>query len=927
MLAEDYLLFLGALGWWVAVVFALVIPGFPGRSARRHTGWLVGFCAVRAVAQSPSLGLTGTLWISPWLNWAEGRQITGILAGMLLWECARRMWNEEGRRRISAATHLVAGEAIALTVAVSLASGSVAWAEWSLPVAVLDSILPAVLGAASAFLLWCLVARLESGPRFWLRLAVLGLGSYGVVESLPALTILGPVPSWLFVIGMGATSLATPLARTRWGPAFALGLVLAPLAGPLVAEVNALRVESSESDRGLAQGEQAAEPFQGRLAAQLEFNKRWDPRAGEKIQAALDGVWSGDPALRAVSIVEFRGDRIWTLDPREGFRDPRTATPQEDRAGRASRGFVLQERTGTPKAAATVFVPLRTARFEGPVAWLVLEYPATLWDEALAGARREGIASMGLLGFFCAVGFAFSGRQAAENAQRRHLERTEAASGAKTEFLAFLSHELRTPLQSMLGRAELLNRTGLDEPQARHLKVIEEQGRVLLRLVTDLLYFGNIEAGKLELRSTAFSLRSLLADLELATSPAAASKGLALTVVIAPAVPDDLVGDGVRLRQILANLLGNAVKFTSKGEVRLEVEEDLDQAKRGESERAEPGQRSEALLFRVTDTGPGLPVEEIPRLFSLFTRLDRADTFTREGTGVGLALVHRLCVLMGGAVTAANRPDGGAVFTVRLGIQRTQTPQQPVGLSGRTPAVSPTTDSRPPRLRVLVADDNRSGRDYLVEALQALGHRAEAVSDGEAALAACARTPYDAVFLDVNLPGRDGIAVARILSTHAPCPKLIGCSAEAFPSTRDAGLAAGMAAYLVKPANLDAIAAALEPNSATDSISSMTGGGSLFEKIRTPELQARAREELLLSWPASLESMRSFSLRTEELPALQRRAHQIRSTALIAGDPALAETLRRIEEAAALGELAAVRDLLSHSHPSEPTYASVRVPS
>jgi response regulator RpfG family c-di-GMP phosphodiesterase len=183
------------------------------------------------------------------------------------------------------------------------------------------------------------------------------------------------------------------------------------------------------------------------------------------------------------------------------------------------------------------------------------------------------------------------------------------------------------------------------------------------------------------------------------------------------------------------------------------------------------------------------------------------------------------------------------------------------------------------------------------------------------------------VFLDVNLPGRDGIAVARILSTHAPCPKLIGCSAEAFPSTRDAGLAAGMAAYLVKPANLDAIAAALEPNSATDSISSMTGGGSLFEKIRTPELQARAREELLLSWPASLESMRSFSLRTEELPALQRRAHQIRSTALIAGDPALAETLRRIEEAAALGELAAVRDLLSHSHPSEPTYASVRVPS
>jgi hypothetical protein len=153
MLAEDYLLFLGALGWWVAVVFALVIPGFPGRSARRHTGWLVGFCAVRAVAQSPSLGLTGTLWISPWLNWAEGRQITGILAGMLLWECARRMWNEEGRRRISAATHLVAGEAIALTVAVSLASGSVAWAEWSLPVAVLDSILPAVLGAASAFLL------------------------------------------------------------------------------------------------------------------------------------------------------------------------------------------------------------------------------------------------------------------------------------------------------------------------------------------------------------------------------------------------------------------------------------------------------------------------------------------------------------------------------------------------------------------------------------------------------------------------------------------------------------------------------------------------------------------------------------------------------------------------------------------------------
>jgi CheY-like chemotaxis protein len=304
-----------------------------------------------------------------------------------------------------------------------------------------------------------------------------------------------------------------------------------------------------------------------------------------------------------------------------------------------------------------------------------------------------------------------------------------------------------------------------------------------------------------------------------------------------------------------------------------------------EVQRAEPAhggadEGKAALEFKVLDTGPGLPPAAIDRLFTLFMRLDSGAEFRREGTGVGLALVRRLCHLMGGSVTAANRPGGGSVFTVRLSFPSTNVVAAP-----------PVALARPASrvLKVLVAEDNTAARELLVEAIQLQGHEVVGMADGPSALAACERGEFDTLVADVNLPGFDGIELTRRLRRDGRRLRIVGCSAEAFASMRDAALAAGMDAFLTKPVSLAALADALPVSPPPDQ--------SVFAYLHTPAAVEKTRRMLAAEWPR-LRSEAQAGLDCGDTATLVRVAHYVESSALLADDAQLLDGCRRLSRAA-----------------------------
>jgi signal transduction histidine kinase/CheY-like chemotaxis protein len=861
-LLAAYAPLLDSLGWLAALMFAAVWLSVPGAVGRRQGGWLIGFCAVRLVAAAQSV----VFGLDP-----EWRQLAAAVSGLALWEFARRTWNETRRRRISPATHLVAVECLALVAAVAL-HGGVARPEWFLPVDVLYSILPGLLGGGGAWLLWrTLAAETPFTRRAALRLAVVGLGLYGLpAEGWSAL------PPWIVAVGLGLACLALPAVRSPAALGCVASLGAIAVIGPLAVAAGERHPEAAQRADLLARVERAAVPLQRRLATRLDA-ERIDPATRELLRGYVEKLRATDPLVHTAALWRLRAGRVGVADLATGdFVDaPAPAAVPADAARLGA--FVIPADITGGHPFATACAPLRPGAFESPTAWLALEFPDVFWAARREQAHRTGVALVEILAAFCALGFVLIVRQRLENAQQLDLERMRAADRAKSEFLAFLGHELRTPLQTVLGRAELLRA----QPEAaRHAVAIEAQGQLLLRLVNDLLDLGTIEAGHFRLRPAVFSLRRTLAAVEDTARPLADAKHLALAVTVDPAVPDALVGDEARLRQILGNLVGNAVKYTAQGSVALHVAGD-DSERRPAALGVPPG---EPLVFTVRDTGPGLPLEKIPQLFTLFTRLDAGDTFTREGTGVGLALVQRLCTLMGGTVAAGNQPGGGAELTVRLAFPLAES--APAGVSSPATAASFATGGR----AVLLAEDDTATRELLAEALSALGHTVEAAADGPAALAAAATRRFDVAVLDVNLPGIDGVTLARRLrERHAPL-RIVGCSAEALPAVRDAALAAGFDAFLVKPVSLAALAQAV------GRAESALAGATLFDRLNSPETAARTRAILGREWPR-LRADTEAALAAGDRDALRRLSHYLQSSALLLADADLLALCRQLSAA------------------------------
>ncbi|MEN9579192.1 MAG: hypothetical protein RJA70_2201, partial [Pseudomonadota bacterium] len=413
----------------------------------------------------------------------------------------------------------------------------------------------------------------------------------------------------------------------------------------------------------------------------------------------------------------------------------------------------------------------------------------------------------------------------------------ESASRTKSDFLASMSHEIRTPMNAIMGIADLLAKTPLNTEQNKYVQIFRRAGENLLNLVNDILDLSKVEASQLELERTGFSLNDLLEKVTEMVALRAQEKGLTLVCEIAPDVPTDLVGDPTRLRQVLLNLIGNAIKFTESGKVSLHVTHDKDASV------------PTALLFTISDTGIGIAGEKLSRVFERFTQADSSTTRRFGGSGLGLTISKRLVEAMGGRIWVTSEVGKGSVFSCAVPFEIWFEATRRT-----TESVSSLSEAPLPALRILLAEDSPDNCTIAMAYLADTPYRVDIAETGFIACEMFEAGHYDLVLMDRQMPVMDGLTATRKIRAweaangRTPTP-IIALTASALKGDREKCLAAGCTAFLTKPIKQEVLLQAI--------IDRFIVAAPAFKEESVPKNPARVTSPMLAAQiPAFLEHRR-----------------------------------------------------------------------
>jgi hypothetical protein len=497
------------------------------------------------------------------------------------------------------------------------------------------------------------------------------------------------------------------------------------------------------------------------------------------------------------------------------------------------------------------------------------------------------------------------------NRQEQLIQAAETANAAKSTFLAMMSHEIRTPMNAVLGLATTLLETSLDSEQRRFVLAIHNAGDSLLEILNDILDFSKLESGQLSLEQIAFSADALVQNTLSIIGPRAAAKQLAIRVVGDAAVPPAMIGDAGRIRQILLNLVSNAVKFTAAGEIVVSTQ------------CVSRDDRQATVEWTVSDTGIGIADENIGSLFVNFVQADNSISRRFGGSGLGLAISKRLVEQMGGEIKVASTLGKGSTFSFRLTLpvaEHVVAPEQNDQAAYATLTARIGAFGRP--LRVLIVDDNPTNRLVAARMLKDFDIQTDTACDGAEAVTAANRFNFDLILMDVRMPEMDGLQATRVIRSRGerPAVPIIAFTANAFPEDIAACREAGMNDFVVKPARkkamVEAILRAL-PAPAADALPvhaapplASTGAApataisvldrEVFREL-VREIGEQAANEVHAVFTAETEArlqlLRRLAIESERV-RIGREAHSLKSSAATFGYRALAGIAVRLEREA-----------------------------